>query len=50
MCYCVESCVQKYIQVQVPEMLEPGYVVSQGIVQCFLIATVKCITLNIISI
>ncbi|KAF5900437.1 desmocollin-2-like isoform X1, partial [Clarias magur] len=29
MCYCVESCVQKYIQVQVPEMLEPGYVVSQ---------------------
>ncbi|XP_060773616.1 desmocollin 2-like protein isoform X2 [Neoarius graeffei] len=27
-CYFVESCVQKYIQAQVPEMLEPGYVVS----------------------
>ncbi|XP_053470312.1 desmocollin 2-like protein [Ictalurus furcatus] len=29
MYYCVESCVQKHIQAQVPEMLEPGYVVSQ---------------------
>lgn len=31
-CYCVESCVQKHIQAQVPEMLEPGYVVSHGTV------------------
>lgn len=30
MCYCVESCVQTHIQAQVPQMLEPGYVVSQG--------------------
>ncbi|MCJ8743639.1 hypothetical protein PDJAM_G00096570 [Pangasius djambal] len=29
MCYCVESCVQKHIHAQVPEMLEPGYVVTQ---------------------
>ncbi|KAK3516572.1 hypothetical protein QTP70_021978 [Hemibagrus guttatus] len=28
MCYCVESCVQKHIQAQVPVMLKPGYVVS----------------------
>ncbi|TSK58110.1 Desmocollin-1 [Bagarius yarrelli] len=29
MCYCVDSCVENHIQVQVPRIMEPGYIVSR---------------------